>query len=79
MTHHKVASAGRDPNGLVAGRLGSRDVTGEGRANGRSRYVIVRRNKKGNGTVKSANPDFGGVSVKVQGALFVYFGGRIVR
>ncbi len=40
---------------------------------------MVRRNKKRNGTVKSANPDFGGASVKIQGALFVDFGSRIGR
>jgi hypothetical protein len=35
--------------------------------------VIVRRNKKGKGTVQSANPDFGGTGVKVKGALFADF------
>jgi hypothetical protein len=40
---------------------------------------MVRRNKKGDGTVHRANPDFGCSGVKVQGALFVDFGGRIGR
>ena len=38
-----------------------------------------RRNKKGNGAVKRANPDFGRAGIKVQGALFVDFGKRIGR
>lgn len=40
---------------------------------------MVRRNKKGDGTVHRAKPDFGCAGVKVQGALFVDFGGRIGR
>ena len=38
-----------------------------------------RRNKKGNGAVNRANPDFGRAGIKVQGALFVDFGKRIGR
>ena len=41
--------------------------------------MMVRRNKKGDGTVHRAKPDFGCAGVKVQGALFVDFGGRIGR
>jgi hypothetical protein len=39
----------------------------------------MRRNKKGNGAVNRANPDFGCAGIKVQGALFVDFGRRIGR
>jgi hypothetical protein len=39
----------------------------------------MRRNKKGNGAVNRANPDFGRAGIKVQGALFVDFGKRIGR
>ncbi len=38
---------------------------------------MMRRNKKGNGAVNRANPDFGRAGIKVQGALFVDFGKRI--
>ena len=40
---------------------------------------MIRRNKKGNGTVKIANPDFTCAGVKVQDPLFVDFEGRIGR
>jgi hypothetical protein len=38
---------------------------------------MMRRNKKGNGAVNRANPDFGRAGIKVQGAFFVDFGKRI--
>jgi hypothetical protein len=41
--------------------------------------LIVRSDKKGNGTVEVANPNLGGASVEVQSALFVDFGARIGR
>jgi hypothetical protein len=40
---------------------------------------MVRRQKKGNRTVESANPYFGGAGIEVQGPLFVDFGARIGR
>jgi hypothetical protein len=40
---------------------------------------MMRRNKKGNGAVNRANPDFDRAGIKVQGALFVDFGKRIGR
>jgi hypothetical protein len=40
---------------------------------------MTRRNKKGNGAVNRANPDFGCAGIKVQGALFVDFRRRIGR
>src|SRR5260370_38711312 len=55
----------------------SRDGRGKIRADGRTRYLLLRRRKEGNRTVQSANPDLGCARIEIESAFFVDFGGRI--
>src|SRR5260370_9338333 len=55
----------------------SRDGRGKIRADGRTRYLLMRRRKEGNRTVQSANPDLGCARIEIESAFFVDFGRRI--
>jgi hypothetical protein len=61
----------------VALTRASRNGSWEIGANGRSSQLLIGRRIKGHGTVQSADPDFGGASVEVEGAFFVDFRGGI--